>query len=203
MYFNILKLIDHNKIIMSVCHISFGSDCSIAYQLNKNILRKYALPFDWILSSNLSGIIDCINDDFEYFFSDLIIKNKSTNFSYIDDIDTFIPNENTNDLVRVHNKKYKITFVHDFYENMSNMKSVIEKYERRIKRFREIMLDSSIKKIIYRICSKKEISKLDELKKCFENKNYVNHEIIFIPYDEFKNTSSWTKDEFDWSTIFK
>ena len=62
---------------MTINYITLGSDCSTASALRTLELRDFALPFDWIVSSKIS-LINCINDDFKCFHSDLRFNKKKT-----------------------------------------------------------------------------------------------------------------------------
>lgn len=105
--------------------ISLGFSCTVADMLRDNNLRCLAFPFDWIRSS-LHGLCLLLNDDFLDFL----------NPHYLDFEKTFILN-----------RKYIITFHHDFpawktigradylKENyLEYLKDVEVKYKRRIKR---------------------------------------------------------------------
>lgn len=184
-------------------HISLGSDCSVAYQLDKHQLRSHAFPFDWLLTPNIMGIINCIDDDFKKLFVDLEHKNISDNFAYIDDTNTFIPNDaSTNKMIRIVNKNYKMSFVHDFQFDMSNYDIVVEKYQRRINRFYEVMKDETINKIFYRIGPKKEESLIKKLMDCFNDKHFKNYNIKFCSFSDIGSSNDWKRNNFRWDLFF-
>lgn len=179
-------------------YISFGNDCSIAFQLQQYNLRNYAYPFDWLLIPNLIDIINLINNDFINFISQdyLQFKNTSANFPLIND--TW--NDKYTDMYRVKHKLYNIQFLHDFNINY-NIDNIKEKYNRRIKRFDEIMKNKNIKKLLYRIGSKKD--NIDLLIKTFNNKNYTNYQINFKSFDEINKSDTWKRENFDWLNWFQ
>ena len=196
---------------MNTIYIPFGNDCVVAYQLEKLNKRNISLPFDWI-KCDLKGIIKCIQDDFSNFLdeSNFTMKNTTNTFKIIQD--NYSDGKLTNS-IRMLNNVYGFHHLHDFKlnislgitENLSNgFKFFKEKYTRRIERFRDIMLDNSIKKIIVHIGPDNDYKLLEELNSLLDSKSYVNYEIIFIKYSEFEklNTTSWKREEFNWSDVF-
>ena len=97
--------------------IPIGSDCHPAYTLQKMNLRKYSLPFDWLLTNSVKGlklVSDNIKSDFKYFLSDLYENERG----------------------RVVSKKYPFTeFYHEKYL-IENPDSIL-KFTRRISRFKK------------------------------------------------------------------
>ncbi len=196
---------------MNTIYIPFGNDCAVAYQLEKINKRNTSLPFDWI-KSDLKGIIKCIQDDFANFLDETNFTMKNTTNTCKIIQDNYSDGKLTNS-IRMVNNFYGFHHLHDFKlnitrgitENLSNGFRIFkEKYTRRIERFREIMLDNSIKKIIVHIGPDKDYKLLEELTSLLDSKLYVNYEIIFIKYSEFEklNTTSWKREEFDWSSVF-
>jgi hypothetical protein len=127
-------------------YVTFGQDCVSASALRNLDLRKVALPFDWIIS-NIDALEQCFKDDFAYFHKELKLNDTKTKM-----ID-----------------KYGFIFPHDYplndevYDNMDigeglfgeesgkiitnnwtkHYDIVLEKYNRRIERFRNIMNDTT------------------------------------------------------------
>jgi len=173
-------------------YIPIGSDCSVAYQLQKLKLRLSALPFDWIRSNNLNNIIEAIND--------IVLNNIKFHFLNIDvefqDCEKFIEIKNEYGDTEKFNgfrisNKYGFVFPHDKPENF------IVKYEGRIDRFCKIMRDKNIKKIFVRVSKKKEdFTVFSETIKKICN----NFTVISYVYGDTK-FSSWRKDEIDWSKL--
>lgn len=103
--------------------VSLGSTCEIAWFLRRHDQRSCALPFDWLYVANHQGLIDIINDDFEF----LIDKEHLVESGRAG---------------RVWNTKYQIEFRHDWTKQGYNFErqydNVLQKYKRRIERFRKI-----------------------------------------------------------------
>lgn len=192
-------------------YIPFGNDCAVAYQLEKLGIRNTSLPFDWI-KSDLEGLIQCVDDDFAHFCEEtnFSMKNTSTNFKIIQE--NYSDGKLT-DSIRMHNTVYDFHHLHDFKlyithgitQNLEyGFKKFKEKYEKRIIRFRELMKNNLVSKVIVHIGPKKDVKLFDRLKEVFNEKSYTNYEIKFISYCEFESigTSSWKRDEYDWASFF-
>lgn len=110
-------------------YISLGGDCSVAYNLQKFNKRTFAYPFDWVRINSLNIISDIIENEFNDFISSVKKIDESNKFPLIDD--NF--NDNTNNTLIMENK-YGVRFYHDFSVNY-NLDEIIEKYNRRIIRF--------------------------------------------------------------------
>lgn len=196
---------------MNTVYISFGNDCAIAYQLEKFNKRNISLPFDWI-KCDLKGLIKCINDEFNHFMDESCFTMKNTSTSYKIIQDNYSDGKLTNS-IRMLNNEYGFHHLHDFKLNITveitqnleyEFKKFKEKYTRRINRFNELMRDSLVHKVIIHIGPDKDSELLEELFNVFDSKSYSNYQIIFIRYSEFEklNTTSWTRDEYDWASIF-
>jgi hypothetical protein len=129
--------------------ISLGNNCrSASYGVEANIRSKKidgykTCPFDEMIS-NYNGIINCINNDFDFFFDVELKKNKNKFYN------TLIQNQNV-----IYNKKYNFVFLHespcfDFYitQNwknginhyiMDNFKEFNNRYKRRIQNFKDLI----------------------------------------------------------------
>ncbi len=200
---------------METIYIPFGSDCSIAYQIEKHGKRNASYPFDWI-KSTIKGIEKCIEEDFKNFTNKncFVSKNVSGNFPLVNDRydEGIITNT-----IRMVNTIYGFHHLHDFPidQNTSegslaecmekNFISCKEKYDRRINRFVEVMKNCNIKKILIHIGPESDKSYLESnIIPLFESKSYSNYEFLFIPYKEFEmvRTSDWTRNEYPWANIF-
>jgi hypothetical protein len=160
-------------------YISLGSDCSIAYHLQKYGLRSFSFPFDWILSPKIEK---CIENDFIDLFDPLhYIEKNSKSFTPLLDEDWNEENENN---IKIYHSIYKLTFLHDTFTDL------IEKYKRRVDRFYKIMKDPTIHKKLFRMS--RDISDLSIL---FDKKEFVNYKIY---YQKMINGRDWKKEEFDW-----
>ncbi len=121
-------------------YISLGSSCSVAYQLQKLNLKKESLPFDWIRANDISFVLYLIKNNFNGFLNNLVHVKDDDKFPYIEDGEDF------DKVVDKHTKIYKneyLGFFHDFKENIT-FEMVKEKYDRRIKRFYDVIKDESI-----------------------------------------------------------
>jgi hypothetical protein len=114
--------------------LSMGSECSAAAAIKGLGLRIASYPFDWIRSNNAIPIIRCLSDDFAKFHTDLLWNGPHLTDSYGFDFAHDYPLE---DGVIVNNWQ-------DTYD------TVIEKYQRRITRFRLLMKDPKPLIIFYR-----------------------------------------------------
>lgn len=188
---------DINKII-----IPFGNDCCLAHQLAIHNYREFAFPFDWI-KSDLKNIINCIQDNFTDFLELKFLqkKNYSDNFPLLNKEE--ILNTTPTNTLRVINTKYNFHFVHEFQcDILSEYPIILEKYNRRIERFNNIMMDVNIQKILVNIGKLNDKKYEDELHKVFISKKYSNYKFIFLDTTIFGSTLSWKREEFDWKTFF-
>lgn len=101
-----------------VIYIPIGIDCGVSDTLKELNIREKAYPFDHIVSYN--GICEIIKNDFKDFLPDL---NKET---------VIIGNDNK---PNVFNSKYGLKFIHDDLYKQEE----IDKYNRRIDRFKELL----------------------------------------------------------------
>jgi hypothetical protein len=109
-----------------------GYDCSPSSALLALGLRKHSLPFDWLVSS-IIAIERCFQDNFQNFHGGLayfVDPTRATNGTYLQDC-------------------YGLRFLHDYPMNgeriaenwHESFSQVYEKYQRRIKRFLEVVHD--------------------------------------------------------------
>ena len=144
--------------------ITLGIDCQPTIALKELNLRKYALPFDW-LTSTVNVIVECIKDDFKFFHQELNIDSNN-----------------------VLCDKYGFGFMHDYPSKneheqdpvdnwMDYNTDVITKYERRIKRFNDILNSETPIIAIY----KGRLEDIKHFKQLFKEKyNKIN--IVYIIY---------------------
>jgi hypothetical protein len=132
---------------MNYNYISLGPTCSIAYQLQKLKKKKESLPFDWIRCYPIESVIHLIQNNFTDLFDEIEFVKNDNKFPFIEDIDN-IEGETFDTIVMKDTKIYKndklrISFFHDFKEGI-DVKDVIEKYNRRIERFYNVVKNPSI-----------------------------------------------------------
>lgn len=106
-------------------HISLGTHCDVAGDLKNLGLRVASFPFDWILSFNHRGFIQCLRDKCSDFINPLYLIRSSSG--------------------TVINTKYMFDFRHDWkigadtdWESIET-KNIQDKYTRRISRFFDVL----------------------------------------------------------------
>lgn len=110
--------------------LSLGSQCEVTTKINKFGFRDSSFIFDWILSVDIYGIINVLNDNFNYFFDQ----------NYFE-IHPYMP-------WFLINTKYGFEYRHDwneshnFWKNFNSYKITYEsikvRYDRRIERFKKL-----------------------------------------------------------------
>jgi hypothetical protein len=128
-----------------------GNDCSPAAALKTIGLRQTSLPFDWLQSSP-AIIINAIKDDFRFFHKNLkLVKNGQRvmdpyGFQFPHDYPTIKTKEpevtNADETILLDESKadYSEDKIVDNYIDYTE--AVLEKYQRRIVRLRNILIDS-------------------------------------------------------------
>ena len=128
-------------------YISLGSNCSIAYQLNKRGLRSISYPFDWV-SISIGQLNNILQMDFDNFSETLQPIKKSNSHEYFD----FVGYDGSNGLddsddnktpkksgTIILTNKYGIKFAHEITEIVEIDKFKL-KISNRINRFRNLIL---------------------------------------------------------------
>jgi hypothetical protein len=135
---------------MSFNYLTIGRDCSPAAALRNLNLRESALPFDWIVS-NINILEKCFATNFENFHKNLNFNHNKTRL--IDDYGFEFPHDYPlNNMTNIDNNDIgegvfgeEISkVITDQWVDYYNL--VLDKYNRRIERFRNIIND--IKPII-------------------------------------------------------
>jgi hypothetical protein len=131
--------------------VSLGYGCQVAHQLEAHGMRKLAYPFDWF-HTPFKGLLS-------------FITYKGKNFWDINKIHIVgvYPGDPNN--LEVHDLNYGIISYHDFSSSpaLLNYAAVKGKYDRRTKRFFDLL--NSTKKVLF-VCqyyTKVQIEQLDEL----------------------------------------
>lgn len=156
--------------------ITLGFDCSPASALQFMNLRKFALPFDWVVS-NINSLEKCFSDNFTKYHTNLRLNINKTRvideygFEYPHDypIDNTIEFDviHSDELILGEDKKHPIlTNYMDFYD------AVNEKYNRRIKRFLDIMNDPTPIIVLCRYKTS-DVIRLKSLLKTYYNKENI------------------------------
>lgn len=177
--------------------MSLGSDCACAYQIKK-IHKSMTYPFDWIKSDNINMICESLDSKFSIFFDSYDIIEQSDNFDNFD-------KSNTKSRLKIKLKNNMILPHESEGFNFDKIKYE-EKYQRRIKRFNDVVANKNIKKIFIR-CDNKKIKQNDKeiLTISLDNYGCVNYEIHFIPYFDYVCVGefNWKRDYIDWIQILR
>jgi hypothetical protein len=194
---------DHNFDHIQECsdkkiiYISLGSDCAVAYQLDKYYLRRWSFPFDWIQINNIDDLCNILENGFSNFIDfDFIEIKENPN-------DVYFNSKKQLSKKKLVHKLYKIIFPHEANEEHINVEEIKEKYERRIKRFIDICKDKKIKKIFVRSDKKYNKIKNDKLINSLD-KICINYQLINIDYSKYvcKDEFTWQREYIPWINIF-
>ncbi len=155
--------------------VSLGTACQSAWQLEANGMRKLAYPFDWLITpfDSLVSFITCRGVNFLDKDKLAVVEVLPGNPSMLHIVDLL----------------YNIHSIHDFYgPDMSNYDAVKAKYDRRIKRFFNL-LDSNKKILFVRVqISRSEAEEIDRLFQTF----YPKLRYTLVAVSEDPNA------QFDW-----
>ena len=189
---------------MSFNYLTIGYDCSPAGALKVLNLREFALPFDWVIS-NIKFLQRCFETNFEYFHKKLTFNYNKTRL--IDHYGFQFPHD------------YPLTNMTNFENNIGEgvfgeergkfitekwcdyYDTVLDKYNRRIERFKNIINDT---KPIIVLCryNTKDVLVLQELFiKYYKNNNiyFVNSCNEVFENDYIKNI--YTEKDNKWNDI--
>lgn len=141
--------------------------------MNKLELRKFSLPFDWISIKNIQIIINILNDDFKSFIdkSNWLLQKQSQQFNFFEDnkedFNKLLGDDGKGgpfSLIRMKHKIYDLYLPHEAVDLEIDLDLVIEKYKRRIERFRDLLRNPLKKKKIFLGYYKKD-NKMKDKKK--------------------------------------
>jgi len=189
---------------MSFNYLTIGYDCSPAGALKVLNLREFALPFDWVIS-NIKFLQRCFETNFEDFHKKLTFNYNKTRL--IDHYGFQFPHD------------YPLTNMTNFENNIGEgvfgeergkfitekwcdyYDTVLDKYNRRIERFKNIINDT---KPIIVLCryNTKDVLELQELFiKYYKNNNiyFVNSCNELFENDYIKNI--YTEKDNKWNDI--
>lgn len=198
--------------------------------MKKLELRKFSLPFDWISIKNIQIIINILDDDFKSFIdkSNWLLQKQSSTFNFFQE-----NNEDFNlqpglegkgtplSLIRISHKIYDLYLPHEAVNLEIDLDLVIEKYKRRIERFRDLLKNPLHKKKIFLGHNKKDkkdikikekINPIDlhleqekdkiELKKTLLKFGSVNFKLFIINYNDYNNDYNSLITQKDHSFVF-
>jgi hypothetical protein len=165
-------------------YISLGPTCSIAYQLQKLGKKKESLPFDWIRCYPISSVLHLIQNNFSDLLDDIEYVKDDTKFPFIEDNEGEDESKTFDTIEMKDTKIYKndklgISFFHDFKEGI-DVKEVMEKYQRRIDRFYNVVKNPSVfirDELNFKVC---DIMIYNELYKKLKEFNNENRLILII-----------------------
>ena len=179
---------------MDTIYIPLGLDCSVAYNLRRLNLNYFSLIFDWSYIPNILDLIDILlllqYDNFNILLDESNydkIEFKSNTHHYNNSIYA------THKLVH---KKYRLQFNHEI-SAISTFSDFKERYYRRIKRFMNLK-NSDNQLIFIRLGTSKDINHLSQLNTIIEALFGKKSRLIFIDSSEYKETTSWKREEIDW-----
>lgn len=181
-------------------YLTIGYDCSPATALRNLNLREFALPFDWIVSK-ISSLDNCFKTNFENFHKKLYLKsNKKRLIDYYGfEFPHDYPlshrsdaNKDTHD--DVENNAGEGVFAEEDGNTISDewfkyYNDVLDKYNRRIERFKNIINDT---KPIIVLCryNTRDVLQLQQLFVKYyklENIYFVNSSKKVFENDKIKN----------------
>jgi len=196
---------------MDVNYLTIGHDCSPAAALRDLNLREFALPFDWVVS-NITILEKCFQSDFAHFHKNLVFNYNKTRL--IDFYGFQFPhdyplNTNTNDIEVITNigegafGEERGKFINDKWSDYYDF--VLEKYKRRIERFKNIVSD--IKPIIV-LCryNTVDVLKLQQLFIKYYNKEniyFVNSSNQIFENDKIKNIYTEKNNTWNETSMWK
>ncbi len=129
--------------------INVGGDCQVAYQLSKNGLRKYALPFDAFVTP-YESLKEMLQNFFEGFMAqdnfEFVVSEKEGNY--------------------ILDKRYGIHLLHDFKmqeDFLKDYQEISEKYLRRIDRLIELITTTEYPVFIRKMLTKEQALELSAL----------------------------------------
>ncbi len=133
---SMINAYDRNSI---VC-ISLGIDCEGTQQLRNHNLRFEAFPFDWNQTFDIDGLLRILENDFSNFLykdylvpQGVFVKNTYYNINFIHDFPNSVTRQASDDA--------EISDLGEILANFSDALPIVkQKYDRRIKRFQEVLL---------------------------------------------------------------
>ena len=193
---------------MVINYLTLGYDCSPAAVLRNLNIRKFALPFDWVVS-DVNILEKCFEDNFSKFHKNLKFNYNKTRL--IDEYGFQFPHDYPlNNMTNINNNNVgegifgeeKNNFITDNWINYYDV--VLEKYNRRIERFKIIVNDINpiivlcryntkqvfkLQEIFLKYFNKQNVYLLNSSNQVFENSKIKN--IYTEKNGEWNNTNIW------------
>lgn len=155
--------------------VGLGYSCQVAWQLEANNLRTLASPFDWF-HTPFEGLL-------------LFIYSKGEHFLDLNQIQVLGPYPGDPSKLHVIDLHYNIISYHDFTSTppLENYNEIKTKYERRTKRFFELLMSKKKVLFVRQESTREQIEFLDYvLHRFYPNLNYT---ILAL-----NNTDDYKKD---------
>ena len=205
-------------------YITIGYDCSPAALLRNLNIRKYALPFDWIVS-NVPALEACFRDNFRQYHKELYYSNNKTRvidaygFQFPHDYPTNVQRFNNptdystqsingdDDINKKCPEHNEVIIGEDtIIENWAEYhESILAKYDRRIKRFIDIMNDPAPIIVLCRY-NTYEVLQLQQLFLKYyhkENLYFINSTQEVFENDKIVNIYTEKNGEWNDPTVWK
>ena len=184
---------------MDYNYITLGNDCSTSSALKNINLRTKSLPFDWMVS-DMSRIVDCISEDFINFHRNSRLNSSKTRvidyygFEYPHDY----PNSDVVDFEKIGTGVFGEKVINDNWEDYIEMN--LEKYNRRISRFIDILKSETDLIVLYR-GSIGNIEKFKNIAKSKFNKENIKYIVagtgVYFENDEI--VTCYPEEIGDWN----
>jgi hypothetical protein len=193
---------------MSINFLTIGNDCSPAAALRQLNLREFALPFDWIVS-NITILEKCFKTNFINFHTNLVLNHTKTRlidyygFQYPHDYPICHATDFDHNIGEGVFAEETGKYIADTWPNYYN--NVLDKYTRRIERFKHIINDT---KPIIVLCryGTSDVLKLQQLFiKYYNVKNmyFINSSSERFESDTIKNVYTEKNNIWNDVTIWK
>jgi hypothetical protein len=188
--------------VQEVLHIPLGSDCSLAYNLQKFGLRKASYLFDWSKVS-IKQLIEILDKRFFNFLSidewDILEQSDMFPRNLLENLENAEHIEKSR--LKIKHKKYGVVYPHESNGYEIDMNFVIEKFRRRMERL-IVDLNSNIKKKIYVGSDKIKSDEILQLNETLIRFGCKNYELIVIDFSKYQVIDfSWKREYVNWNDI--
>jgi hypothetical protein len=186
-------------------YITLGYDCSPASALQHLQLRNVALPFDWVVST-IHSLKKCFETNFDNFHKNL--KFNSTKTRMIDHYGfEFIHDYPLNHMTDINESIIGEGIIGEIngktiIENWSDYNSIVlDKYNRRIERFKNIINDTKPIIVLCRYKTKEVLELQKIFATCYERDNiyFLNSSSEEFENDKIKNI--YTEKNKEWNSV--
>ncbi|MBD8498736.1 DUF1796 family putative cysteine peptidase [Paenibacillus arenosi] len=189
--------------------ISLGSNCLPAIQLERNGLRRFTGPIDWMDSKHTPAIIELIHNHFDHF----LYKPHLQSLGIL------------NDFVLIQDNRYQVIVVHDFpvsnndEHHWNSYPEVVDKVTRRIQRLYQYMERSDRLLFIRTDTTMNDALLLEQELRSHVKKEFhlliVNHEnvgtlsplhwplVYGTAFALPKNNDIWNDNDAHWKTLLQ